>query len=120
MVRLVGKIKVTYFFTGAPPVIVKSNFYNYLYLSEGSNRTLITEITSKPILSRGSPIWHGFNRYLPQTAKVDKHTVDGKTRSTIKLYNLSYDDDSGEYINTAKNKCGSSSVSVFIFVERSG
>ena len=81
--------------------------------------TLITNITSNLRLSKGSPSWYGFNRNLPKIAKVVSRTVHGTVYSTLNLYNLSYYDDSGEYINSASNRCGESTVSVFIAVRRS-
>ena len=80
---------------------------------------LITNITSKPWLSKESIRWYGLNRNLPTSAEVLSSTVHGTTYSTLKLYNLSYFEDSGEYINSASNKCGESTVSVFIAVRRS-
>ena len=103
---------------GIPPKILKENFYDYLYLPEGSSTTLTTKITSHLQLSGGSPSWYGYHRDLPKTAQVENRTINGIVYSTVKLHDLSYYDDSGEYINSATNKCGTSAVSVFIAVRR--
>ena len=109
---------IYYSYSGTPPSILKDNFYKYLYLNEGSSKTLTTKIVSHPQLSDGSPSWYGFHRDLPKTAQVENYTINGIVYSTIKLHDLSYYDDSGEYINSATNKCGTSTVSVFIAVRR--
>ena len=56
---------------------------------------------------------------MPKSAEVVSRTVRGMMYSTLNLYNLSYYDDSGEYINSASNRCGDSTVSVFIAVRKS-
>ena len=108
-----------YIFTGAPSIL-KGNFYPFLYLIEGSDRTFITNIISDLPLSEGSPSWYGFNRNLPKGAQVSvSHDTDGTIHSIMKLHNLSYYDDSGEYVNSASNKCGTTTKSVFIAVRKS-
>ena len=89
-------------------------------MTEGSDKKLITDITSDLPLSDGSPRWYGFNRNLPESALVSiSYGTDGTIRSTLKLYNLSYYDDSGEYISSASNKCGTTTRSIFIAVRKS-
>jgi len=82
--------------------------------------TLITTISSDLPLSSGDIKWVGFHRPLPSSAVVDNHTTDQTTfTSTLSLYDLSSEDDSGNYTNNVSNQCGTSSVSVYIDVRKS-
>ena len=85
---------------------------------EGSNLTLITTISSDLPLSSGDIKWVGFHRPLPSTAVVDNYTTDGVLYSRLSLYELSFEDDSGNYTNIVNNQCGTSSVSVYIDVKK--
>ena len=50
---------------------------------------------------------------------MDNYTADGKQyNSTLSLYELSFEDDSGNYTNIVSNQCGTSSVSVYIDVRK--
>jgi len=104
------------FVVGAPPHINSYNFNPYILKYEGSNLTLITAISSDLPLSSGDIKWVGFHRPLPSTAVVDNYTTDGVLYSRLSLYELSFEDDSGNYTNTVSNQCGASSVSVYIDV----
>jgi len=106
-------------FIGAPPPVNKYNFNPYILKYEESNLTLITTISSDlPILS-GYPFWSkDFRLPLPSTAVVDNYTTDGVLYSRLSLYELSFEDDSGNYTNIVSNQCGTSSVSVYIDVRK--
>ena len=49
---------------------------------------------------------------------VDNYTTDGVLYSRLSLYELSFEDDSGNYTNIVSNQCGTSSVSVYIDVRK--
>ena len=49
---------------------------------------------------------------------VDNYTTDGVLYSRLSLYELSFDDDSGNYTNIVSNQCGTFSVSVYIDVRK--
>ena len=71
-------------------------------------------------LLRGYPVWHVNNQSsLPSTAQVKNYTTHGILHSSLSLYKLSYNDDSGIYTNTAGNECGNAQVSVNIEVSKS-
>ena len=102
---------------GSAPHVASDNFYPYILKMEGSNLTLVTSITSN--LSFSSD-WEVIDhKSLPSTAVVDNYTTtDGILHSKLSLYNLSYYNDSGNYTNTASNKCGTSFVFTFIQVTK--
>ena len=105
--------------TGSAPHVVSDNFHHYASETEGHNLTLTTLVTSDLPLSSGYPIWGVLgDRSLPSTAVVDNYTDGGILHSRLSLYNLSYFDDSGNYTNTASNKCGTSFIFVFIQVTK--
>jgi len=104
--------------TGSPPHVDSYNFNPYILKYEGSNLTLITEISSDLPLSSGDIKWVGFHRPLPSTAVVDNYTTDGVLYSKLSLYELSFEDDSGNYTNIVSNHCGTSAVSVYIDVRK--
>ena len=105
--------------TGAPPLVDGYNFNPYILIYEGSNLTLVTEISSDLPLSSGYPKWIiDGNLPLPSTAVVDNYTTDGVLYSRLSLYELSFEDDSGNYTNIVSNQCGTSSVSVYIDVRK--
>ena len=94
-----------------------AKFRHYFLLDEGSNITLITNITTNLPLLNGSPYWNVSNGpNLPNNAKVNNYTVNGY--SSLSLYDLSYHDDNGNYTCTAVNKCGTSFVFVYIEIIR--
>ncbi|XP_065884041.1 uncharacterized protein [Dysidea avara] len=104
---------------GAPPLVDGYNFNPYILIYEGSNLTLVTEISSDLPLSSGYPKWIiDGNLPLPSTAVVDNYTTDGVLYSRLSLYELSFEDDSGNYTNIVSNQCGTSSVSVYIDVRK--
>ena len=103
---------------GTQPLVVRSNFNPYILEYGGSNLTLITTISSDLPLSSGDIKWVGFHRPLPSTAVVDNYTTDGVLYSRLSLYELSFEDDSGNYTNIVSNQCGTSSVSVYIDVKK--
>ena len=47
---------------------------------------------------------------------VDNYTTGGVRYSRLSLYDLSFEDDTGNYTNTVKNQCGSSFVYIYIDV----
>ena len=108
------------FVTGAPPHVERIDFSNYIRKNEGSNLTLTTKISSNIPLSGGYPIWVvDFRLPLPSTAVVDNYTTtDGALYNRLLLYELSFEDDTGNYTNIVSNQCGTSSVSVFIDVRK--
>ena len=93
------------------------NFPHYLLLTEGTNRTLITNVTSDLPLSSGYPAWRVSNHDLPQNAMVENKTIDGILCNKLLLYHLSYYN-SGNYTITAANECGTSLVFVYIDVKK--
>lgn len=95
-----------------------TNFPHYLLLTEGSNRTLITNITSDLPLSTGYPAWRVSDRDLPPNAKVENKTINGVLCNKLLLYDLSYDNNSGNYTITAGNECGTSLAFVYIDVKK--
>ena len=95
-----------------------TNFPHYILLTEGSNRTLITNITSDLPLSSGYPAWQVSNRDLPSNAVVDNTIIDGVLCNKLLLYDLSYYYNSGNYTITAGNECGTSLAFVYIDVEK--
>ena len=101
---------------GSPPLVDRYNFFPYILEYEGSNLTLINTMSSDLPLS--SIKWVGFHRPLPSTAVVDNYTTDGVLYSRLSLYELSFEDDSGNYTNIVSNQCGTSSVSVYIDVKK--
>jgi len=103
---------------GSPPHTDGYNFNPYILKYEGSNLTLVTAIYSGLPLSSGDIKWVGFHRPLPSTAVVDNYTIDGVLYSRLSLYELSFEDDSGNYTNIVSNQCGISSVSVYIDVRK--
>ena len=105
---------------GSAPHVTSDNFYHYISKIEGSNLTLVTSITSNLSLSSGYPVWGVIDhKSLPSTAVVDNYTTaDGILHSKLSLYDLSYYNDSGNYTNTASNKCGTSFVFTFIQVTK--
>ena len=103
---------------GSPPHVDGYNFNPYVLKYEGSNLTLITEITSDLPLSSGDIKWVGFHRPLPSTAVVDNYTTNEVLYSRLSLYELSFEDDTGNYTNIVGNQCGTSSVSVYIDVRK--
>jgi len=100
---------------GSPPHTDGYNFNPYILKYEGSNLTLVTEISSDLPLYSGDIKWVGFHRPLPSTAVVDNYTTDGVLYSRLSLYELSFEDDSA---NIVSNQCGTSSVSVYIDVRK--
>ena len=105
--------------TGSAPHVVRDHFYRYVSETEGHNLTLTTFVTSDLPLSSGYPIWGVLgDQSLPSTAVVDNYTEGGILHSRLSLYNLSYFDDSGNYTNTASNKCGTSFIFTFIQVTK--
>ncbi|XP_065884527.1 uncharacterized protein [Dysidea avara] len=113
-----GNASVTVVANGTLPLVVRYNFNPYILKYEGSNLTLVTEITSDLPLSSGVIKWVGFHRPLPSTAVVDNYTTDGVLYSRLSLYELSFEDDTGNYTNIVSNQCGASSVSVYIDVRK--
>ena len=79
--------------------------------------TLITAISSDLPLSSGDIKWVGFHRPLPSTAVVDNYTTDGVLYSRLSLYELSFEDDSGNYTNIVSNQRGTSFVFEYIKVQ---
>jgi len=75
-------------------------------------------VSSNIPLLQGYPEWRRDfrRRLLPSTAVVDNYTTDGVLYSRLSLYELSFEEDSGNYTNTVKNHCGSSFAFVFIDV----
>ncbi|XP_065884426.1 hemicentin-1-like isoform X2 [Dysidea avara] len=114
----VGRANTTVQANGAPPHVDNYNFNPYILKYEGSNLTLITKILSDLPLSSDDIKWVGFHRPLPSTAVVDNYTTDGVLYSRLSLYELSFEDDSGNYTNIVSNQCGTSSVSVYIDVRK--
>ncbi|XP_065886340.1 titin-like isoform X2 [Dysidea avara] len=112
------KASVTVVANGTPPAVKRYNFNPYILKYEGSNLTLVTEITSDLPLSSGDIKWVGFHRPLPSTSVVDNYTTDGVLYSRLSLYELSFEDDSGNYTNIVSNKCETYSVSVYIDVRK--
>ena len=98
---------------GVPPFLV-ANFPLYVYAYKKENLTFTTTIFSNMPLSSNDIKWVGFHRPLPSTAVVDNFTTDGVLYSRLSLYELSFEDDSGNYTNIVSNQCGTSSVSVFL------
>jgi len=86
---------------------------------EGESLSFVTDIASSLPLTNGYPKWVGFHRPLPPTSVVGNYTKDGILQSSLSLYNLSFEDDSGNYTNIVANKCGTSSVFVYLEVHRS-
>ena len=105
-------------YIGAPPQVDGYNFNSYILRYEGNNLTLATEISSDLPLSNGDIKWVGFHRPLPSTAVVDNYTTDGVLFSRLSLYELSFEDDSGNYTNIVSNRFGTSSISVYIDVRK--
>ncbi|XP_065884414.1 hemicentin-1-like isoform X2 [Dysidea avara] len=116
--REIGRANITVSANGSPPHVDGYNFNPYVLKYEGSNLTLITEISSDLPLSSGEIKWIGFHRPLPSTAVVDNYTTDGVLYSRLSLYELSFEDDTGNYTNIVSNQCGTSSVSVYIDVRK--
>ena len=107
--------------TGSAPHIVRDHFHHYISEIEGHNLTLTTFVTSDLPLISGYPFcnWGVLGgQSLPPTAEVDNYTDDGILHCRLSLYNLSYFDDSGNYTNTASNKCGTSFIFVFIQITK--
>ena len=98
--------------------VTSYNFNPYILEYEGSNLTLITTISSDLPFSSDDIKWVGFHRPLPSTAVVDNYTTDGVLYSRLSLYELSFEDDSGNYTNIVSNQCGTSSVSMYIDVRK--
>ena len=106
-------------YVGSPPHVDEYNFNPYILKYERSNLTLITKISSDLSLSNGYPIWIiDFRLPLPSTAVVDNYITDGVLYSRLSLYELSFEDDTGNYTNIVSNQCGTSSVSVYIDVRK--
>jgi len=101
---------------GAAPYVVRANFSPYVYAYKNENLTFITAIFSDLPSSSGDIKWVGFHRPLPSTAVVDNYTTDGVLYSRLSLYELSFEDDSGNYTNIVSNQCGTSSVFVYLEV----
>ena len=59
----------------------------------------------------------GFDHDLPPTSTINNTMVDGVLNSTVSLVSLSYNDDTGNYMCTASNQCGNSSVFTYIEVD---
>ena len=106
------------FILGTLPLVDRYNFNPYILKYEGENLTIITAISSDLPLSSSDVKWIGFHRPLPSTAVVDNYTTDGVLYSRLSLYELSFEDDSGNYTNIVSNQCGTSSVSVYIDVRK--
>ncbi|XP_065885439.1 hemicentin-1-like isoform X2 [Dysidea avara] len=104
---------ITVLANGVPPFLV-ANFPLYVYAYEKENLTFTTTIFGNMPLSSNDIKWVGFHRPLPSTAVVDNYTTDGILYSRLSLYELSFEDDSGNYTNIVSNQCGTSSVSVFL------
>ncbi|XP_065884169.1 uncharacterized protein [Dysidea avara] len=113
-----GDAKVTVVANESSPQVDGYNFNSYILKYERNNLTLITEIFSDLPLSSDDIKWVGFHRPLPSTAVVDNYTIDGVLYSRLSLYELSFEDDSGNYTNIVSNQCGTSSVSVYIDVRK--
>ena len=102
-----------------PPHVERIDFFNYIRRYEGSNLTLSAKVSSNIPLLAGYPKWAvDFNLPLPSTAMVDNCTIDGTIYSNLTLYELSFENDTGNYTFTAENKCGSSFVYVYIDVRK--
>ncbi|XP_065884691.1 uncharacterized protein [Dysidea avara] len=103
--------------SGAPPHVDRFDFSYYIPKHKGNNLNLTTNISSNIPLSSGYPQWiKDFRLPLPSTAVVDNYTTGGVRYSRLSLYDLSFEDDTGNYTNTVKNQCGSSFVYIYIDV----
>ena len=98
----------------SPPHVDRYNFNPYILKYERNNLTLITEITSDLPLSSGDIKWVAFHRPLPSAAVVDNYSTDGVLYSRLSLYELSFEDDSGNYTNIVSNQCGTSSACICV------
>ena len=85
---------------------------------EGESLSFVTNITSSLPLSYGYPKWVGFHRPLPPASVVGNYTKDGILHSSLSLYDISYEDDSGNYTNIVANECGTSSIFVYLEVHK--
>ena len=104
---------------GAPPQLDRYNFSPYISKYEGSNLTLVTKIISDLPLSSGDVLkWVRLHQPFPLTAVVDNYTIYEVLYSRLSLYELSFEDDSGNYTNIVSNQCGTTSVSVYIDVRK--
>ncbi|XP_065884700.1 uncharacterized protein [Dysidea avara] len=114
-----GKANVTVRANETPPHVERIDFFNYIRRHEGSNLTLSAKVSSNIPLLAGYPKWAvDFNLSLPSTAMVDNYTINGTIYSNLTLYELSFENDTGNYTFTAENKCGSSFVYVYIDVRK--
>ena len=104
---------------GAPPQLDRYNFSSYISKYEGSNLTLVTKILSDLPLSSGDVLKRvRLHQPFPSTAVVDNYTIYEVLYSRLSLYELSFEDDTGNYTNIVSNQCGTSSVSVYIDVRK--
>ena len=96
------------------------NFLNQSYhlIIEGSNIILATKTTTSHDSPKVNITWTESEHDLPPTAKVTNCTINEELISNLSLYNLSYNDDSGNYICTASNECGTSFVIINIQVKK--
>ena len=105
---------------GNPPQMEPINFLNqsYYLAIEESNITLTTKISTSHDFPLDGINWTKNDHSLPPTAKVTNYTIDGELYSNLSVYNLSYNDDGGQYTCTASNECGTSFVFASIAVKK--
>ena len=115
--RFLSSYIIIFIHIGFPPHVYPTNFPHYMLLTEGSNRTFITNITSDLPLSSGYPTWRVSDHDLPTNSIVQNKIIDGVLCNKLLLYDLSYYN-SGNYTITAGNECGTSLAFVYINVKK--
>lgn len=99
-----------------PPILHKANFFeSFIEVEKGGSVNLTVEVFNNMSLSI-EITWSRLNGSLPRSTLVTNFVVNRTDYTSLRLFNLSFANDTGYYSVTAINECGSSDLDVYINV----
>lgn len=96
-------------------MLYKTNFDEVVEVRKGMSLNLTVAVFTNLSLT-SVPVWSRENQQLYSIAVVKNFVTNEIFYTSFIIFNLSYVNDTGVYSLSVSNRCGSSSISVFIDV----